>query len=387
MVRCRECSEQIDTEPPAAESLDDLLSLAETVTDDPEPVDVVAHDSEPAIEPSAESVPETTAPEPHPNRLPHIKLSRRTTVAVLLAALLGLILWRINPDRSGKAADIELEVPGVRFTQVLYSRDGQLIAGTTSGQVFVWDTPNDEPRELFRLTDQPILAMGLSPDGFLMVSDSDQELSGWQLDDDEIRVGFQMDAHVTCLAIRSPQPGQFEIAIGMTDGSLGVRGPKSERLESGHKGAVRDLLFTRDQKYLITSGADGTIIWRRADSKTVIGRTAAHETDIGALAVADDGRTLASGDWNGNIHLWNVRGRKPQGALVQPDAISGIAFRNEELISASWDGILRFWDLEQESLTREIITGRPTIAMSLHPDKRHVATVSADDRVRIWNVD
>lgn len=68
-----------------------------------------------------------------------------------------------------------------------------------------------------------------------------------------------------------------------------------------------------------------------------------------SLAFSPDGKILASGDWYGNIHLWQV----PDGTELtrwkgHADKVIGLAFTpdGESLVSASDDGTVRIWGIK-----------------------------------------
>ena len=47
-----------------------------------------------------------------------------------------------------------------------------------------------------------------------------------------------------------------------------------------------------------------------ADSDAILGEWAAHDDWVHALAVSPDGKSLATGDWAGNVRLWELGARQ-----------------------------------------------------------------------------
>ena len=71
---------------------------------------------------------------------------------------------------------------------------------------------------------------------------------------------------------------------------------------------------------------------------------AVHLTD---LAFSPDGGTLAAGDLSGSIWVWDTKhGQLLAELRGHTSRASGVEFRSEdELISCSWDGTVRRWDV------------------------------------------
>ena len=78
------------------------------------------------------------------------------------------------------------------------------------------------------------------------------------------------------------------------------------RLE-GHKAEINAVGFSPDGSRAVTGSFDHDLrLWRVADGKE-IARMTGHGDKVQSLAVALDG-TIASGDWSGEIRLWDPRG-------------------------------------------------------------------------------
>ncbi|UFW64311.1 hypothetical protein RlegWSM1455_22925 [Rhizobium laguerreae] len=82
-----------------------------------------------------------------------------------------------------------------------------------------------------------------------------------------------------------------------------------------------------------------------------------------SLEFGMDGTALATGDSTGHLTLWSTAtGSSIADLQAHSDRISTIAFTAEGLISASWDGSLRFWDLKGGRLAEKVSFGGPPIA-------------------------
>ena len=96
---------------------------------------------------------------------------------------------------------------------------------------------------------------------------------------------------------------------------------------------------------------------------------------------------LASGGWEGDIHLWRV----PDGTLnktlsAHRDSVNGIVFLDDtHLVSAGYDGRITVWDVEGK-LLREVQTPSPITHMVLDAENQLVVTGHKDGAVRVWRL-
>jgi WD40 repeat protein len=247
----------------------------------------------------------------------------------------------------------------------------------------MWDVKSGKRWRLKHLTNRPILCLALSPDGFLSAGEEGGTLAGWQLGSKEAYVIPNFPAAVNAIAIRAPAKQKFELAVGLADGVLVFRGMQAAHFESGHT-RVKEILFDPLSQYFVSAGSEGGVAWWDISSHKLLKSVKAHEAEIGGLAISADGKLVASGDWNGKIRLWDPDQMRPIAALSQPDAVSGMAFVGEALVTGSWDGRLRFFSTTKKVLLAEIDTGSPIAALAVSTDGRHLATVSGGQSVEIW---
>ena len=78
------------------------------------------------------------------------------------------------------------------------------------------------------------------------------------------------------------------------------------RIVRRHEGRVLALAYAPDGARLFSAGAEGVIRVIDADSDAILGEWAAHDDWVHALAVSPDGKWLATGDWAGNVRLWEL---------------------------------------------------------------------------------
>ena len=133
-------------------------------------------------------------------------------------------------------------------------------------------------------------------------------------------------------------------------------------------------------------------------SRPRTGRQASHSNVVTSVAFAPDGRTLASGSWDGTIKLWDARGgrlklkRTLRGEWEEVDAVafvpdgSAIAGLGTGFDDAPF-GAVTLWALEA-GRGRPVIRARGKLdAIAFSPDGSTLATASGDSRnVTLWDV-
>lgn len=123
---------------------------------------------------------------------------------------------------------------------------------------------------------------------------------------------------------------------------------------------------------------------------------AGHSEDVRSLAISPDGKTLASGSFDGTIKVWNLpegkllytlTGHSQAGEIVSSVAISP---NGNSIISSSngYEGSIKIWNLYTGELRYNLSAqtlGVSVVAIS--PDGRLLATGSNDGTVWLWSLD
>jgi len=129
-----------------------------------------------------------------------------------------------------------------------------------------------------------------------------------------------------------------------------------------------------------------------------------HKTGVSAVTFSPDGQTLASGSWDGTVHLWSVEEETKQirNELVERrhgGQVNSIAFSpdGKQLASASDDGTILLWDVDYQSnfihpITLPALSENLTYpnaiiqALALSPN-HHLAAVGRGDTLYFWDTE
>ena len=116
-----------------------------------------------------------------------------------------------------------------------------------------------------------------------------------------------------------------------------------------------------------------------------------HAFQIWCVSLSPDGRLLATGGFDGVVHLWDVAtGREIRRFEGHTYAVHSIAFSADgrRLVSGSRDGTARLWDMATGTAVRKFAghsSGVSSVALSA--DGRNLVTGSFDGVARLWDVE
>ena len=114
------------------------------------------------------------------------------------------------------------------------------------------------------------------------------------------------------------------------------------------------------------------------------------ESQVGAVALSDDGETVACGKFDGVIVIWDTRTGNRAGELTGHRArIRALAISPDgrTLASGSDDGTAQFWNLATRRPRGDSIKfGSKVLAVAFSPDGRRAFTGDSDGRGRFWEV-
>ena len=130
------------------------------------------------------------------------------------------------------------------------------------------------------------------------------------------------------------------------------------------KGGVHSLAYSPEGRTLASGSWDGTtgtaILWDTA-TWTMLKTRSDHSGEVNGVAFSPDGRTLASAGSDGTIALWDVATDGPSRTLVAPDAYRpvkwlSVAFSPDgrTLASGSHEGWTMLWDAGSGEMVRTL---------------------------------
>jgi WD40 repeat protein len=244
---------------------------------------------------------------------------------------------------------------------VAYNSDGsKMYSAGADGKILAWDMTNDN-RSFTEVYSQPDVnrVVGISPDERYLA----------------IGVGSGTDEEgVMLYNVQNPEEAPITVA--------------------GHGGEVFDLVFLPDGKGFISTGADGTIKKNDFSNTTTIGT---FKQRMKSLAVSPDGSTLAGGNEEGNVLLWDLNStdQDPRTIYVRRDEqrtnnpVSAVEFNRDGTILAFGDeqGNVVIYDMVNETEVRTLTNHATRVTdLEFSHNNQLLATSSTDGTADIWNM-
>ena len=243
-------------------------------------------------------------------------------------------------------------------------------------------------------------AVAVSPDGKLIASPTDRDVTVWQLGDKSQRWVLESAAsRVNQLAF---SPDSQRLAGVSDDGAARVWDMASGKVLHTLKKAakenesaalpVRAVAFSPDHKLLATAGDDDAItLWDARTGKE--GRTlTGHTSTVTGLAFSPDSRTLASSSKDQTVRLWDLAASQDPRTLHGHQAlVSGVAFRpdGKQLASSSEDTTVRLWDVATAQEVRTLRGHPGAVNCVTYSNQNQLASASGDylkpGDVRLWD--
>lgn len=271
----------------------------------------------------------------------------------------------------------------------------RLASASQDGSTRVWNPDTGE--ELMRYQGHGAVVRGVafSPDDkTLATCGFDRTVRFWDLDrPDEPRVLRPPGGDINAVAF-APKSGW--VAMGGT----GVRTARVWDAQTGREllalrnaaaDRVQNVVFSPDERALITShGFSGIVIWD-SDTGRRIRTMKGHKGPVKALAISADGRRLASGGRDQTVKIWDVNnGHEVRTLRGHEDQITDVAFSPDgrRLASASLDSTVRIWDMETSGSAPTVIPHPISVdTVAFSPNGCLLATGCGDDLARVWDLE
>jgi WD40 repeat protein len=160
---------------------------------------------------------------------------------------------------------------------------------------------------------------------------------------------------------------------------------------TNHQGIVNAVLFTPNDKTIITACFDGTItLWDYVAGKEEVAFALPTERPLTAV-LSPDGSKLMAVTWEGNGYAWDLATRKALysfRATAGKAMVEGLAFAPDgrTFMTGSRDSLLRIWDTATGQPVRDLSGARTVVTeAAFSPDGKNLFTGGFKGDLMIWN--
>ena len=153
--------------------------------------------------------------------------------------------------------------------------------------------------------------------------------------------------------------------------------------------ALQDVIFSSDDKCLITGGFDGKIKFWNIESGSVVKEFIGHESVVVSIDLSKDGKKLVSGSWDKTVRIWDVESGKLLNTLKgHHQDINCVRFNPDgsKIASSSKDSTIILWDSQSgKELLKKSCNGQ-FLATAFSPDGKTFAGSCQINFIYIWDI-
>jgi RNA polymerase sigma factor (sigma-70 family) len=278
----------------------------------------------------------------------------------------GLRLWDIASGKllaegKGESADL---------VSLAYSPDGKRVAsGGNDNKLRLWDAVTGQEQWVQNSATGAVFAVAFSPDGknlaavetktisFWDAATGKRESRRWKQERFLSSAAFLPDGRTLAVACGSlPRAKERESVVCLVDVAecKGVRQLAPEKGEQG----ITALAVAPDGKILATAGEYGGVRLWDVDTGKELRRCQGARSFPNALTFSVDGKMLAGMD-RGVVRLWETASGKEMSSARggHKQLVSSVAFAPDgaTVVSGSWDGSIRVWDTATGQQQRQVL--------------------------------
>ncbi|NJR59694.1 MAG: hypothetical protein HC769_13135 [Cyanobacteria bacterium CRU_2_1] len=164
-----------------------------------------------------------------------------------------------------------------------------------------------------------------------------------------------------------------------------------ERNSLEHENLVSSSIFSPDGETIASGNEDGVIKLWNPENEQELQISSKQQASISSINFSPDGKMIASGSRDGTIKLWNPKnGQELQPFSRQQASISSIDFspNGRMIASGNGDGTIKLWNIESRQLLKTLTGHQASVlSISFSPDGKMIASGGYDRTIKLWNVE
>ncbi|KAJ6558348.1 hypothetical protein B0H19DRAFT_1261874 [Mycena capillaripes] len=315
---------------------------------------------------------------------------------------------------------------------VAYSPDGShIVSGSSDTTLRIWDAQTGETvGEAIGGHSGRVHSVAYSPDGrFIVSGSSDATVRIWDAASGAA-VGASLTGHFASVYAVTYSPDGRQIVSGANDGTMRIWNADTSQSSSeppiSHTASVYAVIFSPDGHRIFASSEDCTLrewdpatgkdigeafcgqgsvesvicspdgrhivfgsydcrghsvrIWNAETGEAVGGPLSGHTDYILSVALAPDGRRIASASADSTIRIWDVDTGHAVGGPFRghSDKVNSVAYAYDGMcvVSGADDLTVRVWDTRTAKIVGEPMCGHsaPVLAVAFSPDGHHIVS-------------
>lgn len=167
-------------------------------------------------------------------------------------------------------------------------------------------------------------------------------------------------------------------------------------LEYFHTKGVNDIVWSKDGLYLASASDDKKAAIWDIEKQLPINALKGHDKYVFSINFSKHSNMLVTGSFDETVRLWDFRSCKMiKNIVAHSDPVTSVSFepvQGQTVLSASYDGLCRLWDLHTFQCTKTVYDSKlanipPVTFACFTPNGRFFTASSLDSIVRLWEVD
>jgi WD40 repeat protein len=285
--------------------------------------------------------------------------------------------------------------PGI-VDALAFSPDGKIIAsGGGDNVIRFWNAQTGVVTRTLSGHTRKITSLAFSGDGTKLISGSkDDTVKIWNVDDGRLLrsiTGYNSDIDgVETVALSND--GQTAIGSGGVEIKVwdALSGKQIRSLTSG-KSEARSLMFSRDNKLIVSAHADNTVkLWDGTKARLLRVIKGRFE-DLRVAVFSPDGNFIATGyNSDSRVELWSVRSGKLIRRLGEDsDYVRSLSFSRDGsmIVTGHLMSDINVWSTRTGKLIKSF---KQTYSQDDHvafsPDGKHIVSGGKNQNILLWNV-
>ncbi|CAN6619634.1 hypothetical protein TRVA0_007S03554 [Trichomonascus vanleenenianus] len=201
--------------------------------------------------------------------------------------------------------------------------------------------------------------------------------------------------HGEVLAVSFDPQGEI-LASGGADKSIylwnGTSNFANIDILNGHKGAVLDLVWSRDSRGLYSCSSDHTVATWDTETSRRTRKHVGHEAIVNSIDTVKRGTELiVSGSDDGSIGIWDPREKEAVDCIETQYPILAVAASHNGSVyfSSGIDSAIYAWDARKTGEALYKLPGHNTetvTSLQVSPDGTKLLSFGMDNWVRLWDV-
>ncbi|WZO96465.1 c-type cytochrome domain-containing protein [Isosphaeraceae bacterium EP7] len=237
-------------------------------------------------------------------------------------------LWAAEPNGNAKLVRTLVESTDSVFA-VAFSPDNKLVAAAGADRAIrIYEVESGKETATIEDHADWIYDLAFSPDGKRLASASrDKTSKVFDVVKKESLVTFP--AHAEPVYSVAYGPDGKTIASAGADNSIRLWAPdddgKQTRQIGGFNGAVFRIQYMPDGKSIVACSSDKVVAVVNPADGARLKALEGHTDWVYSFAISGDGKTIASGSWDGEVRLWNYEDGKPIRTIVAAPGFKKLA--------------------------------------------------------------